>query len=444
MKENCHEWARIPEIGSAFAEHSNGVDGMSSPGSTSLVSSFGLATLQALSIIAFSLTIASTASAGDWLQFRGSDSSGVARDEAPPTALDAEQHIAWKTALPGRGLSCPLVIGDRVILTHASSADQSRLGVSCFSASDGKKIWSRQFWATGRTMCHKKTCVAAPTPASDGTHIYALFSSNDLICLDLDGNLKWLRGLMQDYPNASNSLGLASSPVISGNTLVVQIENDSDSFAAGIDLATGANRWKVPRPKRANWSSPIVLKGGAVALQGSDGLNAIDAATGRELWAFASGASTVPSSAPSPDGATIYVPSDGLTALRPTATENTPATLWQQGPLRPGTASPIAHGDKVYVINSAGVLNAAAATTGERLWRIRLEGPISGSPVIAGEHLYIAAERKGLLQCVDLRGDEGKVTGSIELEDTILGTPAVAGDALYIRSDGNLWKIANK
>ncbi|MCP3693773.1 MAG: PQQ-binding-like beta-propeller repeat protein, partial [Planctomycetaceae bacterium] len=169
----------------------------------------------------------------DWLQFRGSDNTGVATSSKIPTSLDKDKHIAWQTPLPGRGLSSPLIIGERVFITAASTSDQSRLHIICLNSADGSVRWSREFWATGRTICHDKTCNAAPTQASDGTHIYALFSSNDLICLDLDGNLKWFRGLMQDYPNASNSLGLASSPVITAETLVIQIENDSDSFAMG-------------------------------------------------------------------------------------------------------------------------------------------------------------------------------------------------------------------
>ena len=394
----------------------------------------------ALSIL---LVAASPLAAADWLQFRGTDTTGSLDTAKLPTALDASKHVAWKAPLPGRGLSSPIIIGDRVFVTAASTADQSRLHILCFDAANGKRLWDRQFWATGRTICHEKTCIAAPTPASDGKHIYALFSSNDLICVDLDGNLKWIRGLMQDYPNASNSLGLATSPVISANTLVVQIENDADSFAAGIDLADGTNKWKIARTKRANWTSPILLPNGVVALQGGRGISAIDASSGKELWSFAEGAATIPSSVASPDGSILYVPSNGLAAIKPTSDSKPPETIWQEGTLRPGTSSPVVSGDKLLVINKAGVLNAADRNTGEWLWKTRLEGPFSGSPVVAGNFLYIAAERKGLLQCADLRGEEGKVVGSIELRETILGTPALSGDALYIRSDGHHWKIAD-
>ncbi len=381
--------------------------------------------------------------AEDWLQFRGTDHRGIAESSDLPTSISSEKNITWKKSLPGRGLSSPIIIGDQIFLTAASTTDQSRLHIMCFDSNDGTTQWSREFWATGRTICHEKTCVAAPTPASDGKHIYALYSSNDLICLDLNGNLKWMRALMQDYPNASNSLGLASSPIIVSDTLIVQVENDSESFAAGIDLNKGTNIWKFPRTKKANWTSPIKVGKNVVAIQGSEGVTAIEASSGEILWSYSEGASTIPSSVASKDGSTLFIPSNGITALKPRNDNNTPEILWQEPQLRPGTASPIIVNDKIFIINRAGVLNAAKKDTGERLWRLRLEGPFSGSPVASKGHIYIASERKGLLQSVDLTGKEGKITGTIELGETILGTPAIANDSLYVRSDHHLWKISN-
>jgi len=361
----------------------------------------------------------------------------VAEDPKLPTALEGEKNIAWKTELPGRGLSSPIVVGDKVFVTCASGPDQERLHVMCFSDADGSLIWQRQFWATGRTMAHKKTCVAAPTPASDGERIFALFSTNDLVCLDLDGNLKWLRGLMQDYPNASNSLGLASSPVVSGDTVIVHIENDSQSFAAGIDTANGKNRWNKERPKRANWSSPVLI-GDQVVLQGSKGVDVIDVKTGDVQWHYGTGASTIPSSVSS-DGL-LFVPSNGLSAVRYDSANKSVEETWNQPGLRPGTASPVVIGANVYVINNASFLNCADTMSGERLWKVRLEGPFGASPVAAGPFLYAVNER-GILQVVDVRGDEGKTVGTLELGEMIQGSPAIANHAIYLRSDGNLWKI---
>ena len=388
------------------------------------------------------LSLSQIASGEDWLQFRGNDHRGISLKSETPTNL-SKNNIAWKTPLPGRGLSSPIVIENRVFLTASSTADQSRLHVICANKVNGEIEWERQFWATGRTICHEKTCVAAPTPVSDGKNIYALYSSNDLICLDLDGNLKWIRGLMQDYPNASNSLGLASSPIIVDGTLIVQIENDSDSFVSGINLKDGSNIWKLARTKKANWTSPIRLNDKEVAIQGSEGITCVSAKSGTVQWSYNEGASTIPSSVTSADSAILYVPSNGITAIKPRKDNNTPEIVWQESQLRPGTSSPIIVGDNIYIINRAGVLNAAKKDTGERLWRLRLEGPFSGSPVSSNGHIYVASERKGVFQSIDINGKEGMLRGSIELGETILGTPAIANNSIFIRSDGHLWKISN-
>ena len=392
--------------------------------------------LLASTLLGATLLLASSPTKAEWHRFRGPNGNGyIAGNPKLPTVLGKET-LAWKTPLPGRGLGSAIVVGEKVIVSAAS-------GPRLVGPSDLPWTRGRSFWATGRTMCHKKTCVAAPTPTSDGKHIYVLWSSNDLISLDLEGNLRWMRGLTLDYPNASNSLGMSSSPVIAGDTLVAQIENDSESFAAGFDLETGANKWKIARPKMANWTSPVTMRFGGqtiVALQSGKGVMGISPSTGSSLWNFSKGASTIPSGAAAGD--TLIIPSRGLTALRPNAKGGEPAPVWNQKTQKPATASPLITGDRFYFINSAGVLTAANRKTGERLWRIRVKGPFSGSPVACqNEHLYLFNE-KGLGQVVNLSGEEGKVVSEFDLGETILGTASIARNALYIRSDQTLWKFA--
>jgi outer membrane protein assembly factor BamB len=382
--------------------------------------------------------------AADWPQFRGPHFNGIGEVKSGPKLPAGAGSFAWKVELPGRGLSSPIVVGDRVIVTCSSGPQQARLHVICFKVSDGSKLWERQFRATGRTMCHEKTSVAAPTPASDGERIYAFFSSNDLVCLDLEGNLLWLRGLTLDYPNASNSLGMASSLAVGEGTLIVQAENDSESLAAGLDATTGTNRWKLDRPKMANWVSPMLVRaatGNLVAvLQSGKGMTGVEMASGRILWNYTDGASTIASSAVS--GSTLLVPSHGLTALRVDAKQEAPTQLWRSGQLRPGTASPAVSGDRVYVLNEAGVLNCGEISTGKRLWQLRLKGPFSSSPVVGGSHLYCINE-KGMMQLVDLGKPEGEVVSELNLGETILSTPAMVEGALFVRCDRRLWKIGN-
>lgn len=390
----------------------------------------------------FAVVCVTLLTGADWRQFRGNRADGINDSANPPVNLD---RIAWQSELDGRGLSGPIVVGKQVFITSSSGFNQDRLHIVCFDADDGEKLWERQFWATGRTMCHPKMCMATPSPASDGERIFAYFSTNDVVCLDLDGNLLWLRGLMKDYPNASNSLGMASSPIVVGETLIVQLENDTDSFALGLDVESGMNVWKIERPRRANWTSPTVLEDSQrgyelVLLQSSAGLSAVHPQDGRVVWSYDDGASTIPSSVASRNA--VYVPSHGLTALRPIAASESPEIHWQQSRLSPATASLLVYGDLVYSLNSAGVLSAAAVDNGELAWRLRLKGPFSSSPVGGGGHLYFFNEQ-GLGQVVRPEQKQGTIVSTRDLTEPILGTPAIAGDALFVRSDRHLWKFAD-
>ncbi len=381
----------------------------------------------------------------DWRQFRGNAADGVAGDDRLPTEWNDGEEIAWKVPLVGRGLSGPIVIGNRVIVTASSGYDQDRLHTICFDVASGETIWHRQFWATGRTNCHPKMSVATPTPSSDGKHIFAFYSSNDLACLDLDGNLQWYRGLGHDFPNASNSLGMASSPIAVGETVVVQVESDAEAFATGIDVHTGIARWRIDRPRAANWTSASIFKGSTtdddlVLLQSSKGISAIHPLTGEEAWSYQDGASTIPSSVVA--GSTIFVPSHGLTALRPVAASESPEILWQENRLGPGTPSPLVLNERVFIVNNGAVLVCANTNTGQVEWRLRLKGPFSATPVAAGGHICFFNE-DGLGQVVRADAKQGSLVASGDLGETILATPAIADGAIYVRSDGHLWKIAN-
>lgn len=376
--------------------------------------------------------------AADWPQFRGPGSTGTVADAAIPT----KPKIEWTAALPGRGLASPIIVGEKVFVTCSSGPSQERLHVFCFAAADGKKLWERQLQATGRTMAHPKTSIAACTPCSDGKSVFAIWSTNDVAAFDLDGGLLWVRGLTADYPNASNSLGMASSPIVMGETLVTLIENDSESYALGLDTKTGRNLWKLDRPKAANWTSPIPWEGVAV-LQSSKGLLGVKPDTGSTLWDFTGGASTTSSSVVA-DGV-IYAPSNGITALAPKSNGQAPDEVWRSKQINPATISPVVLNGRIFSINSAGVIATADTKTGGAGWKLRLTGPFSGSPVGSGKHL-VAVSEKGLLQIVDTTG-EGSVVGSLQLplkkepEELVLSTPALSGGKVFVRADSALWKV---
>lgn len=397
-----------------------------------------------LLLLTLSLSLYEFTAQANWPQFRGPNANGTADPFELPAKLAGKENIQWKADLPGRGLSSPITVGDKVFVSCSSGPKQNKLHVICFSATDGSRLWERTFLSTGRTMCHEKTSVAAPTPTTDGQRVFALFSSNDLVCLDLDGNLQWFRGLTRDYPNASNSLGMSSSLVVTDGVVVAQVENDSESFAAGINVEDGVNLWKLDRPKMANWCSPILIKSptgeNLVGLQSGKGLTAVVPRTGQKAWDYTEGASTVASSAVG--GTTIYAPSRGLTALEVPANGQAPKQLWRAGDLRPGTPSPVVIGNKVLVMNDAGVLSCGDRETGKRLWQLRLKGPFSATPVAAGTRL-LAVNEKGLVQLVDLSKPEGELISDLDLGQTVLSTPSLANGGVYVRSDQTLWKLKN-
>lgn len=373
----------------------------------------------------------------DWLQFRGTQAAGESIINGAPVEV---QKTAWRVDLPGRGLSSPVVVGERVFITACSGPGQKRLHLLCLRAQDGRRLWERQFLATGSTVCQETTCVAAPSPASDGKRVFVLYSSGDAACFDLDGNLQWVRAFGLDYPNARNSIGMSSSPVFAGGVFVAQLETDAESLAIGLDPETGIHRWKMERPKKANWTSPLVVtRDGAtlVFLQSSAGIHAVDPASGRLAWSYSEGASTIPSSAYA-DGV-LYVPSHGITALK-TSGDSVPRQLWRSAPLRPAMGSPLVVKDRLYLVNDAGVLTCADVADGRRVWQLRLKGPVTASPLAAGTMLYAIGE-DGTVQVVDTTKPEGEVVAKVELGDRILGTPSLDSGALYLRSDQHAWRL---
>ena len=397
------------------------------------------------------LNFAPLASARDWLQFRGNDQRGVTASAKLPTkwkvgeAADGSdsENVAWKAKLPGRGVSSPIVVKGRVFVTSASGANQERLHVHCFDDASGKILWERQYWATGRTFCHPTSSVAACSPASDGEHVFAFFSSNDLVSLDLDGNLQWYRGLTYDYPTAANDVGMSSSPLVIGRTVIVQVENKGESFAAGLDADTGETRWKIPRKPEMCWTSPTLLPGGdgvpeCVLLQSTDRLTAHDPATGKQLWTLDKVCKGIPSAVG--EGNLAFIPSGGITAVKQVAGAGSPEVLWSTNKLDPGTPSPIVDGERLYVINNSGALTCANTIDGEAAWRLRLKGSFWATPIIAGDQMFVV-NREGVGQLIQL-GEKGEIVSENEFREGVAATPAIVDGAIYVRGDQHLFKVA--
>ncbi len=395
----------------------------------------------------FQLTASSVSA--DWPGFLGPSGNGVLPnaklpiDFAPSVDGKPAKNIAWRVPIEGRCVGGPIVVGNRVFSCSGSGMEQRWLSVTCVSADDGKVLWTRKIKTTGRPYSHPTSANSAPTPCTDGERIFAFFSSNDLVCYDLDGNLQWYRGLVYDHPKTGNDVGMSSSPVVVDGVVVVQVECQGDSFAAGIDAVTGETKWEVPRPPKANWSSPSVAVGKdggkVVVLQCADNLLAIDPRSGSEAWRIDIKCATIPTSVSS--GGKLFVPSQGIKAFELTSALVKPEQKWESSRINPNSCSVLVTDQAVYGVNRSVLV--CCDHTGEMKWQIRLEvsGSVWATPVIAGNYLY-SIDQEGNCSTVQLDGAEGKLIATSKLGAAVLGSPALTNNAMFIRSIDALWKIA--
>lgn len=377
----------------------------------------------------------------DWPQFRGP--GGVSSTTAVlPTTFDDTTNIAWKVELPGRGPASPIVVGNQVIVSSSGGDKEDQLYVSSYDIKTGKQQWIQKFWATGRCFCHPLSANAAPTPASDGKYIYSFYSSNDLACIDLEGNLIWYRALAVDHPKAGNDVGMSSSVTVVDGVVVAQVENQGESFAIGLNHETGETIWEVERDNVASWASPVVFQEPSgrwlVTLQGASGLSILDVRSGESVSEIEGQCSTVTSAAVADN--MLFAPLNGTTAFR-VSSGGELEKAWDGAQIRPANASAVVHNDTIYTLNRSGVLAGFSAETGKpNGLKLRVGGSYWGTPAIAGQHMYFFAQ-DGTARVVQL-GDDAKVVHEHKFEDEVfLCSPAVTEQGLFVRSDKHLWKI---
>ena len=385
--------------------------------------------------------------AGDWTQFRGNGGKAIAQGEKVPVQLSEGENLRWKIDLPGRGVSSPIVVGGKVYVTASGEYKDRRLTVLCFDAKTGKQLWQRSITATGNTTCHPKTRMAAPTPASDGKNVYALFATGDLVALSPQGDVLWYRSLVGDYPKITNQVGMAASPIVWKNLLLLPMENAGDSFIAGINLKTGKNVWKVKRPRSTNWVTPVIAKRGEqvqAIFQTREEATAYDPATGKQLWQFKSDeVKTGATPSPLVNEQYVFISGDPYVAVETTAGKS-PQVKWKSGKFSTGYTSPIYYQGKLYgARGSQNLITCLNANDGKIAWQQRAAGPFSASPVIVDNKLYAVGE-KGTVTVLQLGGNKPKLLSKSELGETILASPAVSGGAIYFRSDTTLWCFGKK
>jgi outer membrane protein assembly factor BamB len=385
--------------------------------------------------------LALTLSAADWPQFRGPNATGVSPEKDLPVEWSKEKGIKWKADLPARGVSSPVVAAGRVYVTCSSGKRDDRLHVLCFDAATGKQLWHRQLQGTGPTACHPKSCMAANTPVADETGVYALFATGDLAAFDADGTLRWYRSLVGDYPTITNQVGMAASPVLVKDRLIVPMDNAGESFLAAVDTKYGKNLWKVERKREINWVTPVVREAGGrteVLFAGPDGITAYDAADGAKRWHHKAGINLIPTSVL--DGDALYLPGSGVRKVKLTEKGADEKPEWESKAARPGMPSPLVYRGKVWAANGQGVISCADAKTGKEVFSERVKGAFSASPV-AGDGKVYCLNETGLCTVLKADGNEFDVLAENDLGAETLGTPAIAGGLIIIRTEKALYGI---
>ncbi len=405
-----------------------------------LLCSCGLASAVALAATG---RAAAELTSADWPSFRNGGANHTDAKLPLDWSIRPPKNIAWTADLPGRGVSSPIVVAGRVIVTCSAGDPEKQLLVLAFDVETGQELWRKEFAAQGNTVVNELSAVAANTPATDGDRIFALFSSNDLFVLDLDGNEVWSKDLTADHKGLGNDFGMASSPAVVDGAVVVQCNGETAGFVAAFDAATGDRRWQQERPSQSSWTSPYLVTGsdegalGNIVVQSPKGVQLLNPADGVPLWSVAMECDAIATSTPY-DGR-LYIPAKWLQAVELSpGDQSEDEPVWEAKQLKPTAASPVLRDGKIYASNRGGVLNCYDLASSKIDWTTRLKGTVWATPLLGPEHLF-CFNAKGDALVLDLNGE---ILAEINMVEEILASPAVSGNAMFVRSHSHLWKIA--
>lgn len=387
----------------------------------------------------------------NWPGWRGPQRTGVTSDTGVPISWSATDMVLWKAPLSGKGTSNPIVWENRVIVTESLGRDQSELQILCFSRDSGRLIWRQKLWGTAPTLYYAVSGMASPSPVTDGKHIYAFFGTGDVFCLDLDGQLVWQRALAEEYGVFENRFGASSSPLLTGDTLILQCDHYGDSYVLAIDAQSGENRWKADRPGNwLSWSSPMLMQTGdqrELILAGSEKVEGYSPETGEKLWTVRGfSRECVPTPVIGDDFLIAVSGPNGIhAAIRPGGRGDVTEShvLWKNDRGTAFVPSAILVGPRYYVADDKGILTCFEARTGRLKWRKRLEGKYTASPVSAEGRIYFTNEA-GQTTVIDAAHEEYTELARNELGEDVYVSPSIAQGRLFLRSSKHLICIGTK
>jgi outer membrane protein assembly factor BamB len=420
----------------------------------------------------------------NWPRFRGPNADGVSPDDPRlPDVWSKKDNVQWVADVPGWGLSCPVVWGNKVFLTTVvSDGDKAEpkkglyqgLGaqkpakgihhwwVYCFDLKTGKELWKREAHVgEPQVPRHPKNSYAAETPATDGKRLYVLFGDLGLYCYDLGGRPLWSH--MIEPKKTFFNYGAAASPVVHEDLVLFVYDNQEDSYLAALDAATGRQRWRTQRDEKSTWATPFIWKNQGrteIVTCGKHKNRGYDLA-GKVLWEFDGHMSNLVIPSPFTANGLLYIASGYVNdarrpvfAMRPGATGDVSLKdgetandfiawfLPKGGPYNP---SPIVYGKNYYTLFDQGFLACHDALTGKEIYgKQRFSGAASftASPWAYNGKLFFLSEDGQTF--VVKAGPKFELLQTNDLEELCLATPAVSQGHLLIRSASKLYCVSKR
>jgi outer membrane protein assembly factor BamB len=427
------------------------------------------------------LALAADDGDSNWPQFRGPKAAGTSTNAHLPVKWSPAENVAWKTDLPGRSWSSPIVWGDRVFLTavvNSGDSEAPKKGlyfggerpeppqaehhwkVICLDLATGKQQWEKSVHkGAPQTPIHLKSSYGAETPVTDGERVYALFGNLGVFAFSMDGEGVWSARL--EPRKTRNGWGTAASPVLHRGRLFIVNDNEDRAELLALDARTGKELWRADRDEKSTWATPFIWQNDRrteLITSGSRAVRSYDL-DGKLLWSLR-GMSGIAIPTPFAGDGLLYVSSgyvgDKLRpvyAIRagaagditlPSGQTNNDFIAWSNPVGGPYNPSPLFYQGRVYVLYDRGLVSCYEAKTGKVLYdRERLpEGfAFTSSPWAAGGRVFCLNE-DGV--CFVLRaGDQFELlhTNKLATDDMCMATPALVGDRLLIRTAARLYCI---
>ncbi|MFO7904572.1 MAG: PQQ-binding-like beta-propeller repeat protein [Planctomycetota bacterium] len=414
------------------------------------------AIISLIAVILYPLGIMSASAAEYWPQFRGPAGDGHAGNAEVPLHWSETKNIAWKTAIHDRGWSSPVVWDDQIWMTTATPDGHEMFAVCC-DLKTGRILHDKKvFEVRDPNEIHSLNSYASPTPVVEAGRVYVHFGTYGTACLDTDAaQVLWSR---RDL-NCDHYRGPGSSPVIHGDLLYLHYDGFDVQYVVALDKHTGETVWRTDRSTefgdidgdfRKAYCTPILID---VAGQsqlfspGSQAAMAYDPKTGRELWkvrhtGFSSTARPLYG-----HGLVFFHTGFGrgkVLAVRPDGRGDVTEShvAWKVSRSVPAKPSSILVGARLYMVDDQGIATCLEAKTGETVWRERLRGDYSASPILAADRLYFFNQQGRAI--VIRPGGEFQVLATNELDEGCMASPAVIGNGLLVRTETDLYRIEHQ